>query len=132
VPGALFTPDVVGASARGDIPRHDGHPQLRGEDVDIQPDVAAGGVEDVVLGLEGEAFGHRAAEILCEGSSGRRHPDLPERCGGRVSIRSPAEAFGGGVVRDDSILAVERDDGVAQLIEHVEKVRERRHRHILA
>jgi hypothetical protein len=35
-------------------------------------------------------------------------------------------------VRDDSILVIEADDGVAQMIQHVEEVWDRRHRHILA
>jgi hypothetical protein len=35
-------------------------------------------------------------------------------------------------VRDDPILAIEDDHGVAQVIERVEKVWHRRHRHVLA
>ena len=79
VPGALFTPRAFGVSLRGDVPRHDGQPRLSGEDVDIQPDVVAGRVEDVVLGVQGETFGHRPAQMLFEGCRGWRGPGVPER-----------------------------------------------------
>ncbi len=62
--GALFMVRSVGSLLRGDVPRNDGQPRLGGEDVDLQPDSVAGRVEDVVLDVEGDPFGHRAAEIL--------------------------------------------------------------------
>ena len=117
---------------RGDVPRHDSQPRLGGEDVDIQPDVGAGVVEDVVLGMQGEAVGHRLAEMLRQGSHGGRRPDIPERWVGEVDGWSTPEAVGGGVVRDDPILAIEDDDGVAQVIQYVEKVWDRQHWHVLA
>src|SRR5215213_5726889 len=52
----------------------------------------------------------------------------------QVSQRGVAvmSATGGGVVRDHPKLAVEYEDGVAQLIQHVEKVWDLQHRYILA
>jgi hypothetical protein len=38
--------------------------------VDIQPDVGADRIEDVVFSVQGEAFGHRPAQMLCKGCPG--------------------------------------------------------------
>jgi hypothetical protein len=70
--------------------------------------------------------------MLREGAPGWRRPHVPEWCGSEVDGWSTPEAVGGGVVRDDPILAIEDDDGVAQVIQYVEKVWDRQHCHVLA